>query len=395
MIKHAQTIGMVERSHSKLKKILKIHLKNADKPQWDRNVDIAIMAHITTYQTSLKCSPTEIFLGRTPYNALGQKYSNPQKRVDIKVGDVNKILDNMNEIYRDNPDNIVAAYHKYKAFYDRKAKAQPLEVNDLNFLLDPKYDSQGRKEEFKTFHWKGPFKVMNVLSDSNYIIRQVGTFKTQCVHCIRLKVFKPEFPVKDVDIGNQPVYADLDRTEDSDIFDSHIPKKTETTPEQNEPETDEEKPVERIIHIKSPEHRHALKRDRPLNRLPNRLSITPQPEITIDDLPQNTPPVQFNNNDEIIPQIITEETPQHQVDPPIPGTSETPRQENDEVTPHPTTTRTNKSRYQLRENPQPKRHSDFLIHESTNARSALRKRMLLCSRTIEKHVTIISTSKRW
>ena len=98
--------------------------------------------------------------------------------------------------------------------------------NDLVFLLDPIHDSQVCQEEFETFHWKGPFKVMKVLSDSNYIIRQVGTFKTQCVHRIRLKLFKQEFPVKDVDIGNQPVYADLDRTEDSDIFDSQITKQT-------------------------------------------------------------------------------------------------------------------------------------------------------------------------
>ena len=291
--KHEQTIGMVERSHAKLKKILKIHV-NGDRPQWDRYVDIAIMAHNTTYHTSLKCSPTETFNGRTPYNALYLKYSNPERRVDTKFGDVNEILDRMNEIYRDNTDNIVAA--------------QPLKVNDLVFLLDPKYDSHGCKEEFKTFHWKGPFKVMKVLSDSNYIIWKVGTFKTQCVHRIRLKIFKPEFPVKDVDIGNQPVYADTDRTEDSDIFDSHVPRQPETTSEPDEPETDEETPVDRVIRLRSPDHRQAIRRDRPLNRLPNRLSLTPQPEIIIDDPPQNAPQVHFNENDQIIPQDIIEDT---------------------------------------------------------------------------------------
>ena len=45
-IKQAQTIGMVERSHAKLKKILKIHV-NVDRQQWDRYVDIAIMARTT------------------------------------------------------------------------------------------------------------------------------------------------------------------------------------------------------------------------------------------------------------------------------------------------------------------------------------------------------------
>ena len=54
-IKQAQTIDMVERSHAKLRKMLKIHV-NVDRRQWDRYVDIATMAHNTTYQASLKCS---------------------------------------------------------------------------------------------------------------------------------------------------------------------------------------------------------------------------------------------------------------------------------------------------------------------------------------------------
>ena len=95
---------------------------------------------------------------------------------------------------------------------------------------------------------------MKVLSDSNYIIRQVGTFKTQCVHRIRLKIFNPEFHVKDVDLRNQPKHADIDRTEDSDIFDSHIPTQTKTNTEPDEPETEEETPVERVIRLKSPDH---------------------------------------------------------------------------------------------------------------------------------------------
>ena len=119
-IKHAQTIDMVERSHAKLKKILKIHV-NVDRPQCDRYVDIAIMAHNTTSYASLKCSPTEIFHGRTPYNAMDLNTLTLKKRVATKFGDVNKFFDQMNEICRGNFDNIVAAHHKYRAYYDRKA----------------------------------------------------------------------------------------------------------------------------------------------------------------------------------------------------------------------------------------------------------------------------------
>ena len=128
----------------------------------------------------------------------------------------------MNFIFRDNLDNIISAYHKYKMYYDRKARAQPLKVNEFVFLLDPKYDSQRSKEECKTFHWKGPYKVMKVLSDSNYIIRKVGTHQTQCVHRMRLRLFKPEFPIDDIKVSKH-LYPDTERVEDTDIFDSNIP----------------------------------------------------------------------------------------------------------------------------------------------------------------------------
>ena len=155
----------------------------------------------------------------------------------------------MNFIFRDNLDNIISAYHKYKTYYDRKARAQPLKVNEFVFLLDPKYDSQRSKEEFKTFHWKGPYKVMKVLSDSNYIIRKVGTHQTQCVHRMRLRLFKPEFPIDDINVSKH-LYPDTERVEDTDIFDSNIP----TTDEVDQNENDnldqnlvEEEPSEEII----------------------------------------------------------------------------------------------------------------------------------------------------
>ena len=109
----------------------------------------------------------------------------------------------MNFSLKEISDNITSAYHKYKAYYDRKEQGQPLKVNDFVFLLHLRYDSQRCKEVFKTFHWKGPYKVLKVLSDSNYIIRKVGTHKTQCVHRMRLRLFKPEFPSNDISVSKQ------------------------------------------------------------------------------------------------------------------------------------------------------------------------------------------------
>ena len=125
---------MVEKSHAKLKKILKISV-NADRPHSNNGPQYDI-------HDSLKCSLTEIFHGRVPHNTLDLHFRNSNKQAETKFKDVNEILDKMNFVFPENSDNIISAYHKYKAYYDRKARAQPLKVNDFVFLLDTKYDTQ-------------------------------------------------------------------------------------------------------------------------------------------------------------------------------------------------------------------------------------------------------------
>ena len=73
-------------------------------------------------------------------NRLSLQHCNPQKRVKTNIGDVSKIRDRANQIYRDITENIVAAYQTYEAYYDQKAKGQPLKVNESVFLFDPEYD---------------------------------------------------------------------------------------------------------------------------------------------------------------------------------------------------------------------------------------------------------------
>ena len=96
-----------------------------------------------------------------------------------------------------------------------------MKVNDFVFPLDPKKDFQSSKEEFKTFLWKEPYKVMKMLSDSNYIIGKEGTHKTQCVHRMQLRLFKSEFCIDDISMSKQ-IYPDNERVEKTDLFASNI-----------------------------------------------------------------------------------------------------------------------------------------------------------------------------
>ena len=195
-IKHAQLIRMIERSHQRLEQILKIN-DSADRPQWDLCVNLAVMAHNTTYHQTLKCSPAEVFHGRVPYNALDMKFGNtlspPRNTTDTE-----SLVDNLNSKFKETHTNIIRAFHKSKAYYDRKAQASPVKVIDFVFLLNLKISAQSETIPFDSFKWEGPYKVVKVLSQSNYIIRRSGTFKTQCVHRMRLRPFIPHDPSEDV-----------------------------------------------------------------------------------------------------------------------------------------------------------------------------------------------------
>ena len=179
---------------------------------------MAVMAHNTTYHQAIRCTPTEIFHGRVPFIALDVKFGNALTE-QRNTTDVTGILDNMNKKFQQPHDNIIEAFHKYKNYYDRKAQASPLKVNDFTFLLNKRLSQQSDKIPFKEFKWEGPYKVVKVLSNSNYIIRKIGTLRTQCVHRMRLRPFTPNAPIEDIQDNTSQYFEDPDALNEQELFD--------------------------------------------------------------------------------------------------------------------------------------------------------------------------------
>ena len=72
--KHAQTIGLLERSHASIKQALKIETVER-RSLWHKYINIAVLNYNTSYHTSIGSEPSRVFHGRIPYNVL-----------DIKMG---------------------------------------------------------------------------------------------------------------------------------------------------------------------------------------------------------------------------------------------------------------------------------------------------------------------
>ena len=66
--------------------------------------------------------------------------------------------------------NIIQSYLKCKEYFDRKAKAAPLNINESCLQLQPNADHQGSKNPFRKFRWIGPNIVEKGLPNKNYVI---------------------------------------------------------------------------------------------------------------------------------------------------------------------------------------------------------------------------------
>ena len=89
------------------------------------------------------------------------------------------------------------SYLKYKEYYDRKPKAAPLQQGYYCFLLQPLADNQGSKISFREFRWIG-YVIEKVLSNENYILRNLNSNKTQILHRIGLRKYTPNTEISDV-----------------------------------------------------------------------------------------------------------------------------------------------------------------------------------------------------
>ena len=123
-----------------------------------------------------------------PYNILDIKHGfKPEWKKDNNEELTDELQKQIAEIHQAAKDKLMQSFLKYKQYYDKKATATPLKVNDYYcYVLNPKADNQSMKFAFKDCIWTGPYAVVRVLSNNNYVVRRTGTRYTQTFHRIRL-----------------------------------------------------------------------------------------------------------------------------------------------------------------------------------------------------------------
>ena len=71
------------------------------------------------------------------------------------------------------------------------------------YVLQPKAEQQRSKILFTDFRWIGPYIVEKAFPNKKYLVRKLGTNKTQVLLYQRLRLFKPRQAIPDVQTTSQ------------------------------------------------------------------------------------------------------------------------------------------------------------------------------------------------
>ena len=113
---------------------------------WHKFLPLAVLNHNTTYHASLECDLTRVFIDRIPHNILDYKLGyNPNPRYTPQTDIAEEIQRRMEILNDQTKKNIMQSYLKYKAYYDRNAKAAPLTTTEYCYILNPRADTQATK----------------------------------------------------------------------------------------------------------------------------------------------------------------------------------------------------------------------------------------------------------
>ena len=194
---------MPEQFHASIKQALKI-----EPGEWrsllHKYVSIAVLNYNTSYHKSVGCEPAKVFLGRFPYIILDYKLGIHPQQAHIPLSQIAQdVPDKTEMIYHDVRKIAMQAYINSKAYYDEKANTPKLREVYYMYVLQPKADHQGSKIPSTEFQWIGPYFIEKVLPNNNYLVRTIGTNKTQVLNRMRLHPFTSRQPVPDIQITPQ------------------------------------------------------------------------------------------------------------------------------------------------------------------------------------------------
>eukprot|EP00253_Pinus_taeda_P035333 PITA_35333 len=174
---HLQGNGLAESSNKSLVNIIK-KLLEINKKSWDKWLVNALWADRVSQKKSIGTSPFELVYGvdivfptslDAPVVKILQDASSEEDPMQRRLNQMVHLQQTREEVFK----NTSKLQEKIKKIYDRKAKADKFQLDDMVLKWDAKNEEKGKHGKFEKL-WKGPFKIAAYWGQNAFLLKEMN-----------------------------------------------------------------------------------------------------------------------------------------------------------------------------------------------------------------------------
>ena len=162
---HPQSNGTLERTHQTLADYLK-HFVNDNQTDWDEYIELFSFSYNTAVHASTNYTPYELIFGTKA--TLPSSITKPPEFNYCYDDYLINLIQKFRKIREIARNNLTASKQKNKTYYDKKSKATKYKVGDKIYLKIEQFS----KSKKLSARYKGPFKILEVISPTYIAIQQ-------------------------------------------------------------------------------------------------------------------------------------------------------------------------------------------------------------------------------
>eukprot|EP00253_Pinus_taeda_P025418 PITA_25418 len=174
---HPQGNGLVESSNKSLVNIIK-KLLEINKKSWHKRLVNALWADRVSQKKSIGTSQFELVYGfdtvfpsslAAPVVKLLQEAGSEEDPMQRRLNKMVHLQQTREEVFK----NTSKLQEKIKKIYDRKAKVDKFQVDDVVLKWDARNEEKGKHDKFENL-WKGPFKIAAYRGQNAFLMKEIS-----------------------------------------------------------------------------------------------------------------------------------------------------------------------------------------------------------------------------
>jgi len=174
---HPQGNGLAESSNKSLVNIIK-KLLEINKKSWHKKLINALWADQVSQKKSIGMSPFELVYGvdavfptslSVPVAKLFQEASGEEDSMQRRISQMIHLQQTRDEVHQ----NSLKLQERIKKIYDKKAKADDFQIDDIVLRWDARNEDKGKHGKFDNL-WKGPYKIAAYRGPNAFLLKEMN-----------------------------------------------------------------------------------------------------------------------------------------------------------------------------------------------------------------------------